>query len=176
MTEFKKWPSIPRYKGVQVTITEKMDGSNGCIVVQDGVVVAVQSRNTFITTEQDNYGFARWVEENKDELAKLGDGYHYGEWVGPGIQKNPHKLEEKCFFLFNSFRWGSHNPNTPSCCKVVPIIYQGPLPNLQIIMENLKVSGEDSGYEPEGIVIFYHNLNSYEKMTFKNPEGKWKSQ
>lgn len=85
--EFKAWPKIPRATGEKVTITEKMDGTNACVVIQEGKIVGVQSRKRFITPEDDNYGFAAWVAENEQELLKLGDGYHYGEWAGLGIQK-----------------------------------------------------------------------------------------
>lgn len=102
MLEFKPWPKISRDNPFNVTITEKIDGTNACIIIQDGLLVGVQSRKRFITTLDDNYGFAAWVCENENELLKLGDGYHYGEWAGPGIQKNPHDLNEKTFFLFNS--------------------------------------------------------------------------
>ena len=87
--EFKKWEKIPRENPFTVTISEKIDGTNACIVIIDGAIAEVQSRKRFITPGDDNYGFALWVEENKDDLASLGDGYHYGEWAGEGIQKNP---------------------------------------------------------------------------------------
>lgn len=74
--EFKSWGKIPRAIGEGVTITEKLDGTNACVVIQDGVIAGVQSRNRFITPEDDNYGFARWVSENEHELLKLGEGYH----------------------------------------------------------------------------------------------------
>jgi len=93
--EFKPWPKIPRPKGMNITITEKMDGTNACVVIQDGNFVGAQSRNRIITPEDDNMGFANWAYENQSDLEGLGDGYHYGEWCGPGIQKNPHNLGKK---------------------------------------------------------------------------------
>ena len=105
--EFKAWEKIPRENPFTVTITEKIDGTNACIIIMDGEIVGVQSRKRLITVLEDNYGFAKWVEYNKKDLLGLGDGYHYGEWAGLGIQGNPHKLDKKHFFLFNTFRWNS---------------------------------------------------------------------
>jgi hypothetical protein len=31
------------------------------------------------------------------------------------------------------------------------------------------------GWHPEGIVIWFHRGRRYEKVTFENAEGKWKS-
>lgn len=173
--EFKPWPKIPRATGEKVTITEKMDGTNACIVIQDGEVVGVQSRKRFITPADDNYGFASWVEENKQELLKLGDGYHYGEWVGPGIQKNPHNLADKKFFLFNTFRWNSKNPNKPKCCDVVPILYHGELgaDDIDRVLFMLKECSIKEGYVAEGIIVYYSNTKRYEKYTYNYSKGKW---
>lgn len=172
--EFKAWPKIPRGKGQAITVTEKLDGTNACIIVEDGKIVAVQSRKRFITPESDNYGFAQWVKENNDELLGLGDGYHYGEWYGLGIQKNPHNAVGKRFALFNTFRWGDHNPNTPKCVEVVPVLYTGRINNTpDYYMDHLIRQAEVGGWKPEGIVIYYHNTKALEKYTFKTPDGKW---
>ena len=34
--EFKPWPKIGRDNPFVVTITEKMDGTNACIIIKDG--------------------------------------------------------------------------------------------------------------------------------------------
>jgi len=172
--EFKAWEKIPRENPFTVTITEKMDGTNACIVIQDGAIVAVQSRKRFITPEDDNFGFAKWVEDNNDDLLSLEEGYHYGEWAGLGIQKNPHNLEGKKFFLFNTFRWNIDNPNRPKCCNVVPILYQGMLEPETIpeLLEGLK-NEADVGETPEGVVVYYHAFRKYTKHTIISPNGKW---
>ena len=170
--EFKKWESIPRENPFKVTITEKIDGTNGCIIIQDGEIVGVQSRKRLITPEDDNYGFARWVEQNNDNLLSLGDGYHYGEWAGLGIQKNPLKLECKRFFLFNTFRWNEDNPNKPECCEVVPILFEGILQE-GTIPALLEVMKKDEGVIHEGVAAYYHAFRKYTKHTIKSPNGKW---
>ena len=84
--EFKKFDSIPRLSKDMV-ITEKVDGTNACVVVMEDGTIFAQSRNKIITPTDDNHGFAKWVESNKEELLKLGVGYHFGEWYGCGIQR-----------------------------------------------------------------------------------------
>ena len=171
--EFKAWPKIERTNPFTATISEKIDGTNACIIISGGEIVGVQSRKRFITPEDDNFGFASWVESNNEQLLSLGDGYHYGEWAGEGIQKNPHKIEGKKFFLFNTFRWGEHNPETPKCCHVVPVLFIGELSNETIgkVMEDL---ADDYSGEPEGVVCYYHAFRNYTKLTFKYSGGKWK--
>lgn len=174
MVEFKAWPKIPRTSPFKVTISEKIDGTNSCIIIQDGEIVGVQSRKRLITPEHDNYGFAKWVERNSEDLLNLGDGYHYAEWAGPGIQKNPHNLKEKTLFLFNTFRWNPDNPNRPACCSVVPVLFEGVMTEDTVpkLLEELKLNaGQDE--RPEGVVVYYHTFRSYTKHTIKSPNGKW---
>ena len=192
MTEFREWPKIPRGgAGELITITEKIDGTNACIIVEETyrgpVVVGVQSRTQLLAdadndemqliVKTDNSGFADWVVKNQDELAKLGEGYHYGEWAGPGIQKNHHNLKEKTFFLFNSDRWRDGRDTRPAITKCVPILYEGPIgpSSIDDAMNNLWADAKEVGFFPEGVVVWYHKTRRYEKYTFENAEGKWKA-
>ena len=172
--EFKVWDKIPRENPFKATITEKIDGTNACVIIIDGEIVGVQSRKRLITVDDDNYGFAGWVERNKEDLLNLGDGYLYGEWAGLGIQKNPHNLPEKQFFLFNTFRWNPDNPNRPDCCKVVPVLYEGIISEdiIKGCLNNLRFDAmpEES---PEGVVVYYHAFRKYTMHTIKSPNGKW---
>lgn len=168
IVEFKAWEKIPRDSNETVVITEKLDGTNACVVIQDGVIVAVQSRKRFICIGADNYGFAGWVEVNNDDLLTMGDGYHYGEWVGLGINKNPHELKDKRFYLFNSGRWGVNNPDTPKCVYVVPVLAYREYTNTLVdeTMATLKESGSHIGGSPEGVVTYYTRTRRYAKTTY----------
>ena len=172
--EFKAWEKIPRENPFNVTITEKMNGTNACIIIIDGEIVGVQSRTRMITPEDDNYGFAGWAERNAEDLTNLGDGYHYGEWAGLGIKKNPHNLPEKQFFLFNTFRWNSEKPNRPECCNVVPILFQGMLTPETIpeLLIKLQLDAAEN-QTPEGVIAYHHACRKYTKHTIKSPNGKW---
>lgn len=173
MIEFKPWPKILRGTPFMVTITEKIDGTNGCIVIDGGEIVAVQSRKRFITPDDDNYGFAAWVEENEHELLGLGDGHHYGEWAGLGIQNNPLGLDRKEFFLFNTFRWDLDNLSMPSCCSLVPVLFTGKISELTIggLIDSMR--DEYDKVKREGVVVYYHLSRTYSKHTVLSPRGKW---
>jgi len=173
--EFRPWAKIVRGNPFMATITEKINGTNACIVIKEGEIVAVQSRKRFITPESDNFGFARWVKENEVELLSLEDGYHYGEWAGEGIQKNPLKLAGKHFFLFNTFRWNPDNPNKPDCCDVVPVLFNGKMNSSTVEGLLLKMIDDDT-VEHEGVVVYYHNTRNYTKHTIKTPNGKWQKE
>ena len=172
MEEFKRFASIVRGNPFNVVITEKYNGTNACIVIEDGEIVGVQSRNRFITVDDDNYGFARWVEENTTALLELGEGRHYGEWVGLGINKNHHCMDKKYFYLFNTHRW--NDDNKPDCCEVVRILYEGDLgystiPNLLLLMKE-SAKGDEV---PEGVVVYHTLVQRYTKHTIDTPNGKW---
>ena len=186
--EFKGFPKIARLNR-DIIITEKIDGTNAQVYIKelgdeevmptDTPIVAVVgklllyagSRTRWITPEDDNYGFARWVKEHAEELVQLGTGQHFGEWWGQGIQRK-YGLTEKRFSLFNTSRWGE---SRPSCCQVVPELYRG-LFNTQIINSTLRALSETgslaaSGFmKPEGIVIFHTANNHLYKVTLEGDE------
>ena len=119
--DFIPFPKMPRLSR-EVIITEKIDGTNAQIFIADDCeTMLVGSRNRWITPVDDNAGFARWCEENYEELLKLGPGRHFGEWWGRGIQRN-YGLKEKRLSLFNVDRWARARPD---CCHVVPVLYRG---------------------------------------------------
>ena len=67
----------------------KLHGTNSSIVFPETGGFYCQARTHVITPEQDNAGFAKWVEANEDLFSHLiGIGVVvYGEWCGQGIQK-----------------------------------------------------------------------------------------
>jgi len=79
MIEFKEFPKIARLSR-ECVVTEKLDGTNAQIYIGEDGEFLVGSRTRWITPDDDNYGFARWAYERKDELMKLGKGQHFGEW------------------------------------------------------------------------------------------------
>lgn len=86
----------------------KLHGTNAAIQVHEDGTLICQSRESIITPEKDNAGFARWAMTDKDKWNFVNDiGYHsgwiiYGEWIGPGIQKNVavSQIPKKCFAVF----------------------------------------------------------------------------
>jgi len=173
LPEFKSFSSIPRLSR-DVVITEKLDGTNAQIYISEEGNIHAGSRNRWITPADDNYGFARWVEENRDELMKLGAGHHYGEWWGQGIQIN-YGLKEKRFSLFNVNKWNDPLVR-PSCCHVVPTVHVGPFNDETVAtaMGLLKLNGSYAApgfMKPEGIVIYHKHAGVLFKKTFEHDEA-----
>ena len=172
--EFKPFGRIPRLKR-ECIITEKIDGTNALVWVDDDVTqVRAGSRNRWITPEDDNYGFAGWVAANERELLRLGPGYHYGEWWGKGIQRG-YWMNEKRFSLFNTGRW-SH-AGRPSCCGTVPILHVGQFTTE--IVDNtlgaLRRSGSIAApgfMDPEGVVVLLPASGTLHKVTLGNDGHK----
>lgn len=131
-----------------------------------------QSRSRFIIPGQDNYDFAQWVDEHKDELALLGPGVHYGEWWGYGIQRG-YGLAEKHFSLFNVNRWGEGKQARPACCDVVPLLgYFGP-DQIGTQLERLRGLGSVAapGYmRPEGLIIWHSQSRQYYKILLERDD------
>jgi len=172
MSDFVAFPKIPRLSR-EIIITEKIDGTNAQVYVTEHGDIFAGSRTRYITTSEDNHGFAAFVEGNKGELARLGPGHHFGEWWGKGINRG-YGLNHKRFSLFNLKKW-SDNAIRPGCCSVVPKLYQGPfeMTVIEYILEDLRLNGSVAvpGYmRPEGIVIYHTAGNFLFKKTIENDE------
>lgn len=164
----------------ECTITEKIDGTNGCIFIGEDGEFLVGSRTRWITPEDDNYGFAKWARENRYELLRLGPGRHFGEWWGQGIQRN-YSQPRKRFSLFNTHKW-SDDAVRPACCDVVPVLYTGILDEFGVLkgvksaIKRLQDEGSAAApgfMKPEGIIIYHHAANLYFKKTLDKDE-EWK--
>ncbi len=175
--EFRAWNKIARLNR-EVIVTEKIDGTNALIYIADDfVTIMAGSRTKWITPEDDNAGFAKWVKANEAELLKLGPGYHYGEFWGAGIQRR-YGLTEKRFSLFNATRWT--DDVRPKCCHVVPILAQGL--DIRAATENALARLREHGsvaapgfLNPEGVVIFHTASGQLFKVTLEKdeaPKGK----
>lgn len=194
--EFQEFPKMARLTR-ECVVTEKIDGTNAqvCIAAVDvdtdvyslptlpvavavdrsrGWVMFAGKRTSYCTPDNDNFGFAAWVQANADSLWALGPGRHFGEWWGAGIQRR-YDLAEKRFSLFNTSRWveqtqwaseglrgplGEKQEYAPPCCHVVPILYRGvfhPKVDEQQI-ERLRHQGSVAApgfMKPEGIVVYH---------------------
>jgi hypothetical protein len=189
--DFKEFPKISRLSR-EIVITEKLDGTNAQVFIRElpdsevmpteTPIVAVVgrmllyagSRTKWITPQDDNYGFAKWVQDNAEELIKLGPGQHFGEWWGQGIQRK-YGLNEKRWSLFNVSKWGE---SRPACCHVVPVLWRGIFNTLEIesALQRLKENGSVAApgvMNPEGIVVFHTASNHIYKKTI-NKDEEWK--
>lgn len=169
--EFKEFPKIARLNR-ECLITEKIDGTNGCIIITEDGVWA-QSRNRVLVQDTDPFGFALWVEKNKNALREtLGPGYHYGEWCGRGIQRG-YGLSERRFALFNVERWAG--VMKPEGLTTVPVLYRGLFTTKAVTdaLETLRAQGSAFviGYmKPEGVVIYHEAGQVGFKVTLERDE------
>jgi hypothetical protein len=193
--EFKPFPKVSRLSR-EVVITEKIDGTNASVWIESGkwglqpnherwymnidvgddwnpLRISAASRSRFISPTDDNFGFSKWVQANAAELVKLGEGIHFGEWWGSGIQRGYGLPKgEKRFSLFNTHRWGEERP---ACCHVVPELARGAFDS-GLIDDVLFALGETGSYaapgfmRPEGVMIYHTAANIIFKKTFEGDE------
>lgn len=175
--EFKGFQKISRLNR-DIVISEKLDGMNSLVCITEDNQVFAGSKNIWLNDHEDNHGLWHWVQENKEELLKLGVGYHYGEWMGLGIRRN-YGLKEKRFYLFNTHKW-TNDAIRPKCCHVVPVLYCGAFEQTAILV-CLDELGKKGSYaipgflNPEGIIIYHTASKQSYKVTLKNdekPKGK----
>lgn len=189
MTEitFEPFPKIGRLSR-ECIITEKIDGTNAQIIITDEGRIAAGSRTRLITPEDDNYGFARWVQEHREELLQLGPGRHFGEWWGQKIQR-AYGLTEKRFSLFNTTRWYDPRLGTsvslalvanrfpvPACCHVVPELFRGLFSDRIVdnMIAKLRLYGSEAApgfMRPEGVVAFHTATGVLFKKTLEKDEA-----
>lgn len=205
MHEFVEWPKTKRLFR-DIVVTEKLDGTNSAIhisrvanldsveglhtikVADEWFAVSTQSRKRIITPGKttDNFGFAGWVYDNAEELVRvLGEGLHFGEWWGQGIQRR-YDMDRKVFSLFNTARWqdigyvsGDEFPVGDAFLSAVPILYTGVFDEAQIkaVLQDLKENGSVAApgfMNPEGICIYHTQTRGVFKVTLDhNDAGKW---
>jgi hypothetical protein len=179
VVEFTPWPKIARLNK-PVVVTEKIDGTNAAIgvreipegdvqefetvVAQGGglppLAVRAQSRKRFITPADDNYGFAKWAYDNAEILAPfLGEGLHFGEWWGEGIQRGYDQLGKR-FSLFNTKRW--MELDFPDYIRDL---------NLRVVPTLMTWDGKDIGYAVEESLNKLRFEGSAAAPGYRNPEG-----
>lgn len=187
MVEFQAWPKTARLNK-EAVYTEKIDGTNAAIDIErvagqlewewaeantdkvtelvefDGAryLVACQSRKRLITPQDDNFGFAAWVAQNAAGLVQtLGEGRHFGEWWGRGIQRG-YGMQGRYFSLFNTRRWDGLEGELEKVpgLTLVPILYKGPFDTgiAKLLVETLRSQGSNAALgfmNPEGICVFH---------------------
>lgn len=185
MTTFEPFEKIARLKRGCV-ITEKIDGTNAQVFITrepteltnvvaevDGAFLYAGSRSRWLLPDKtaDNFGFAKWVQDNADALAMLGEGRHYGEWWGAGIQRR-YGQDRKRFSLFNASRWAHERP---ACCDVVPVLYSGDFTTTAVdeALAALAQGGSRAApgfMDPEGVIVYHAAARALFKVTIKGDE------
>lgn len=169
--EFIGFGKIARLN-TNVVITEKIDGSNGQLLIDDEGDLYVGSRKRWLAPgkDTDNHGFAAWARSHESELiAILGPGRHFGEWWGSGIQRK-YNMEYKVFSLFNTKKWEGMLL-LGGTLRVVPIMetIMFDTHRIEIIKDILRRSGSLAApgfMNPEGVMVYHPASNNIFKAPF----------
>ena len=105
--------------------TVKLHGTNAGVGITPEGEIFCQSRSRIITPEDDNFGFANYVEDNKEYFenllsyvchkAEVGSCILYGEWCGGNIQKGVALSElDKMFVVFDGTGFLEDFEGTPT--------------------------------------------------------------
>jgi RNA ligase (TIGR02306 family) len=149
-----------------ITVTQKLDGSSCTLIVENGILTQVCTRN-LSKKETENNTF--WKAARKLTIPEDWTGVIQSELVGNGIQKNQLKLEGIKLFVFQIYenkKYMTYEEMKDFCenslhCDVVPLVSKlevaatvklwiNPLQKLQELADNQKYP---SGLEGEGIVV-----------------------
>jgi len=195
----------PKTRDVVCPLEPEAPSDSGWLVVKDGKawVMAAASRNRWLMPASisgdkstDNYGFAAWAYEHASELVDLGEGSHFGEWYGSGIQRG-YGLKDRVFALFNVNRWKSyHHPWSldmvtggrrgadavlaPACVDVVPVLGVGDFYSTNVVNDCFEMLANFGSFaraqhykKPEGIMVFHSASRQLFKMTYDlDKQGK----
>jgi RNA ligase (TIGR02306 family) len=155
---------LEKLNGKPYYITTKLDGTSGIVYYIDGKIGCC-SRNKEIQDEEEALYWAPVYKYGlKEKLAEYGKNIVLtGEICGPGIQKNPLRLQAVQWFVFDVMDWDTHTyfPYDKACeiCEslglsIVPLEEEGGQfsYNLETLLEKAK-GKYPSGLEKEGIVV-----------------------
>ena len=140
--------------------TMKLDGSSGTVIVEDGKILEVCSRNLSLLESDGN---AFWAAARKLDLSKAtGRWVIQGELMGPGVQGNQLGLKAPELYVFQvkdraRGQWLSRVALEHVCsdmgAKIVPVIQHSGgngLDYWQSVADGLKL---DNGKPAEGVVV-----------------------
>ena len=152
-------------KSGPVTITSKFDGSSVTIIIKDGVIDEVCSRNL---SKKNTENSIFWKVAKKLRILPGFTGVVQGELVGPGIQKNLMRFEDHEVVVFQVLKQSGEYMNYQEMkgfcnvelgCQVVPLVSECSFVGATVeeALEKLQTLADQQMYgvkEPaEGIVI-----------------------
>lgn len=150
----------------ELTVSLKIDGSSSTLIVENGVLTQVCSRNL---SKKETEHSTFWNAAKKLQFPEGWSGVLQGEIAGNGIQRNQLKIDDVRLFIFQIYvdgKYMTYDEMKEFCgnvlnCDVVPIvcklkvnstirIWEYPLKKLQELADKQKYS---SGLDAEGIVV-----------------------
>jgi len=167
----------------QLTITQKVDGSSITVIVENGAIASVCSRNL---AKKDTESSAFWQAAKKLRIPEGFTGVIQGELCGPGIQKNLLRLEAPEIIVFQIKKANNEYMvydemkgfcNVEMGCKVVPLVtnditFAG-YSNIETVIKTLQEMADAQTYNKivpgEGIVV---RPKTYERsLHSRRPNG-----
>lgn len=163
-----------------LTITRKLDGSSMTVIVEDGVITKVCSRNL---AKKDTSNSVFWKVAKRLNIPDNWTGAIQGELMGNGIQGNQLELDDHDLYVFQIMegkedkrRYFTYDEMAKFCtvhlnCNVVPLVlvleksktfelWTNPIEKLQFLADNQVLS---NGKQAEGIVVRPQDyIRSYE--------------
>jgi len=102
ITEGYEWV----FEDDSVLATEKLHGTNVSILIQDGVITSCWNRTERLPFF--NKGKKHIIEGILNSFERgymefLPDGQHFGELIGPKVNRNPYKIEQHLWIPFNTY-------------------------------------------------------------------------
>lgn len=183
---FKKYIHIerlgkPEVEGIEVGVTyifPKIDGTNASVWFDNGLKTG--SRTKEITPENDNAGFAKFVQSSaklNQFFKEFPDVYLYGEWLVPHSLKTYKDTAWKKFYIFDVMQNDKFIPYEfykPMLEKYnldyispIAIIQNGSEDQYVKLLQNNNFLIEDGNGIGEGIVIKnYYFENKYKRTTW----------
>ena len=163
----------------EVEAVEKLHGTNMAIRVEDGDIVAAARRNNDRTMSlvtpyaYSDRHFVRGVQNSRKRFSYMekdfdGDGWYFGELVGPNVHDNPYKLDEH---LFVPFEWLRRKATYKSYGKYsveydgISDWFKGGLFSLFYALmhgiDDLNEASVSNGVFVEGIVFVHPNFDGH---------------
>ncbi|MBI4981353.1 hypothetical protein HZC30_07420 [Candidatus Woesearchaeota archaeon] len=167
--EYLVTPEInPEYSWVfegkedEVLATEKLDGTDVSIVIENGMITSIWNRTARIPffCKGKEFIIEGVLEAFQKGYTDLPDGQWFGECIGPKLNGNPYKLEKHLWLPFNTFcrehlaykSWHKY----PKTVENLRGWFFKPIPEGGIFSLYLRRKGIEA--PPEGIV--FHNLKT----------------
>ena len=152
-------------KSGPLTITSKYDGSSVTVIIKDGAIEEVCSRNL---SKKDTESSMFWKVAKKLKILPGFTGVVQGELVGPGIQKNPMRFEDHELVVFQILKQSGEYMNYQEMkgfcnvelgCQTVPLVAECSFVGATIeeALEKLQALADQHTYSfkesAEGIVV-----------------------
>lgn len=101
ITEGYEWV----FEDDNVLATEKLDGTDVSVVIENGVLISIWNRTERIPffVKGKRFVIEGLLNSFERGYIMLPDGQHFGELIGPKVQGNPYKLEEHLWIPFDTY-------------------------------------------------------------------------